>query len=95
MLTDVLLPAFVKVDNFYLEAKLIKLEATSVRTEIRCPVCQQLAQRRHSDYGRTVTDLPWVEFRVCLELRVHRFFCDNEACYRTLSLYPLMPLSME
>ena len=84
MLTEVLLPMFIKVDQFNLEEKMIRLEATSAQAEIRCPVCQQPAQRRHSHYGRTVADLPWAEFRVCLELRVHRFFCDNEACQRKI-----------
>lgn len=84
MLTDILFPASIQVTQFSLEEKMIRLEASSVQDQISCPVCQQPAHRPHSHYGRTVADLPWADFMICLDLTVRRFFCDNDACQRKI-----------
>ena len=40
----------------------------------------------HSCYTRTVADLPWAEWPVCLDVVVQRFFCDNAGChYKTFA----------
>jgi transposase len=49
-----------------------------------CPVCSKEATRVHSRYTRTLADLPWQEIPVTLRLHVRRFFCDEEACNRTI-----------
>jgi transposase len=51
--------------------------ATS-RTRAHCPQCQQLSLRFHCRYQRVVTDLPWGEITVKLELQTRKFFCDND-----------------
>lgn len=48
----------------------------------RCPLCGRVSQRIHSRYQRTFADLPWADFQVCLEVRVRKFFCANQACQR-------------
>src|SRR5205823_9915821 len=42
------------------------------------------ARRIHSDYGRTLADLPWAQYRVCLQLRVRKWFCRNRHCRRRI-----------
>lgn len=47
-----------------------------------CPDCRQLSARVHSQYMRTITDLPWARMKVLLFLTVRRFFCSNSTCAR-------------
>ncbi len=35
-------------------------------------------------YTRTLADLPWQGVLVTVHLRVRRFFCDEENCYRAI-----------
>jgi transposase len=46
----------------------------------RCPLCRLVSLRIHSRYSRRLNDLPWEGIPVRIELRVRRFFCDNDAC---------------
>ena len=39
------------------------------RSDAACPLCQQLSERVHGHYGRTVADLPWAGRRVICERR--------------------------
>ena len=56
----------------------------STQTNAPCPLCATPARRIHSDYGRTLADLPWAQYRVCLRLRVRKWFCRNRACHRRI-----------
>jgi transposase len=56
----------------------------STQTNTPCPLCATPAWRIHSDYGRTLADLPWAQYRVCLQLRVRKWFCGNRACPRRI-----------
>lgn len=47
-----------------------------------CPGCGVRSARVHSRYARHPDDLPVSGYRVRLELRVRKFFCDNGACAR-------------
>ena len=62
----------------------ITLGLTSTSPQGRCPSCSRLTERVHSRYHRTVADLPWATFRVRLEVRVHKFFCCNKTCRRSI-----------
>src|SRR5262245_58823236 len=62
----------------------ITLRVQSTQTRAPCPLCATPAQRIHSDYGRTLADLPWAQYRVCLQLRVRKWFCRNRACRRRI-----------
>jgi transposase len=50
----------------------------------RCPSCSRPSGRIHSRYQRTLADLPWADFQVRLEVRVHKFFCSHPACHRRI-----------
>ena len=62
----------------------ITLRVQSTPTSAPCPLCATPARRIHSDYGRTLADLPWAQYRVCLQLRVRKWFCRNRACPRRI-----------
>jgi transposase len=62
----------------------ITLRVQSTQTNAPCPLCATPARRIHSDYGRTLADLPWAQYRVCLQLRVRKWFCRNRACHRRI-----------
>ena len=60
----------------------ITLRVQSTQTRAPCPLCATPARRIHSDYGRTLADLPWAQYRVSLQLRVRKWFCRNRTCPR-------------
>jgi transposase len=62
----------------------ITLRVRSTQTSAPCPLCATPARRLHSDYERTLADLPSAQYRVCLQLRVRKWFCRNRACRRRI-----------
>jgi transposase len=62
----------------------ITLAVQSTQTSAPCPLCATPARRIHSDYERILADLPWAQYRVCLQLRVRKWFCRNRACPRRI-----------
>lgn len=49
-----------------------------------CPLCQQLSDRVHSRYTRTVADLPCGERQVLLLMSVRKFVCRTPECARRI-----------
>jgi transposase len=49
-----------------------------------CPLCQQLSERVHSKYQRTVADVPCGGRRVLLLLIVRKFICHTSTCLQTI-----------
>ena len=49
-----------------------------------CPLCRRLSARVHSQYRRTLTDLPWGGHAVVIALRVRKFFCAAPWCSRRI-----------
>jgi transposase len=62
----------------------ITLRVQSTQSSAPCPLCATPARRIHSDYGRTLADLPWAQYRVCLQLRVRKGLCRNRSCPRRI-----------
>jgi transposase len=60
----------------------IILVATMISSKAACPDCHQFASRIHSDYPRTLADLPWATMPIQLRLTVRRFFCTTCTCGR-------------
>ena len=46
----------------------------------RCPACSSTLVSRHSEYVRTLQDLPWQGQPVTIHLRTRRFRCRNGQC---------------
>ena len=77
-------PKLLNLISVRADANAITLSAkTSARTA-RCPICAKRSGRIHSRYTRTLADLPWQGVPVTVHLRVRRFFCDEENCYRAI-----------
>jgi transposase len=62
----------------------ITLRVCAMQTSVPCPLCTTPTQRIHSHYERTLTDLPWAQYRVRLRLRVRKWFCRNRRCHRRI-----------
>src|SRR3989442_11106297 len=62
----------------------ITLRVQSTQTSAPCPLCATPARRIHSDYGRTLADLPWAQSRVYLQLRVRTWLCRHRSCPRRI-----------
>jgi len=60
----------------------ITLRVRSTQATAPCPLCTTPAHHIHSHYERTLADLPWAQYRVRLQLRVHKWFCGNRHCRR-------------
>ena len=60
----------------------ITLAATMTSSKPACPDCHHLASRIHSDYPRTLADVPWATMPIKLRLTVRRFFCTTCTCSR-------------
>ena len=73
-------PAVLSLEKIVTQTDSIIMVVTTSRPRAHCPQCQQLSPRVHSRYQRFVTDLPWGEITVKLELQTRKFFCDNDKC---------------
>ena len=77
-----LLPSPLQVETLTLEDQGLTLDVKVTAPTAPCPTCAQSATRMHSDYRRTLADLPWATLPVRLALPVRRFFCDTPSCPR-------------
>jgi transposase len=73
-------PVVLSLEKTVNQAGAITMVVTTSRSQAPCPECQQLSPRVHSQYQRGVTDLPWGEIVVKMELQTRKFFCDNDEC---------------
>jgi transposase len=62
----------------------VTLVVTSTQPQGRCPLCGEPTSRVHSQYERTLQDLPCSGRRVRLSLHARRFFCTNPSCPRRI-----------
>ena len=78
------IPPSLHVEALVLGETGLTILASSEATDAPCPRCGRRSDRVHSRYGRTLADLPWAKLAVRLRVRVRKFFCDNDACPRTI-----------
>jgi transposase len=50
------------------------------RQPTACPKCGRSSKARHSEYVRTIQDLPWQGLSVYVQAKIRRFRCRNPAC---------------
>ncbi len=79
-------PTYLNVDQIRLEADTITLAVAGKDERAPCPLCGQLAERVHSRYVRTFTNLPWNGVAVRLHLTVRRY-----AIWHHRQLYTVYP----
>jgi len=77
-------PAVLQIEKIVAEKSSLTIFTKSAQKQVRCPLCQHVAVKRHSSYERHLADLPWqgVAVKLCLLLR--RFFCVNDLCTRKI-----------
>jgi transposase len=71
-----------QMDCFEISGDQMTIVVSSAAQAATCPECQVLSERAHGHYYRRPADLPCVGYRVRLDWRVSRFFCDNTSCSR-------------
>lgn len=62
----------------------IQISLLATQTVGRCPDCQRPANKVHSFYQRTLTDLPICGKSVSLRIHLRKFFCRNDQCARKI-----------
>ena len=84
MIPEALLP---NISNFTLERLELDNNYLSLIGEITdqtscCPICESSSSKIHSSYSRQLSDLPWAGIVVKVILKTHKFFCQNDNCFR-------------
>ena len=64
-----LLPSPLQVETLTLEDHGLTLDVKVTAPTAPCPTCAQSATRMHSDYRRTLADLPWATLPIRLSLQ--------------------------
>lgn len=77
-------PTCLRLDQIETSSDAITVIVTTTGTKARCPICQNLSEHVHSRYVWQIADLPWMGWKVRLELHTRRFFCLNLACSRQI-----------
>lgn len=60
----------------------IRARLATCQQACRCPMCGNPTEKVHCRYCRTISDLPWADLPVELQLSVRRFFCRSVTCER-------------
>ena len=86
MIPEALLP---KTSNFTLERLELETNCLNLIAKIPiqtscCPICQISSSKIHSSYVRRLSDLPWAGIVVKVVLKIHKFFCQNDNCFRKI-----------
>src|SRR5215467_7272890 len=81
--TDLLPPqAPLQIEAMAMTERGMTLDVAVTTSQAHCPTCTQPSTHMHSDYRRTLADLPWATTPVQLHLRVRRFWCETPHCAR-------------
>lgn len=73
-------PDSLRPDQLRISSKGVTLELIACRAAVPCPHCAQVSHRIHSQYVRTLADLPWQDNPVHIRLHSRKFFCCNPKC---------------
>ncbi|HEY7415894.1 MAG TPA: ISL3 family transposase, partial [Ktedonobacteraceae bacterium] len=76
------LPETIDIASIAPSAACLMVQVASHALTARCPLCQQVSERIHDRYVRTVADVPCGGRRVMLELTVRKFVCSTPTCPR-------------
>lgn len=78
------LPEGLYVERIEVQGDLLAIAVVSVRPSSCCPLCTQASSQVHSQYQRTLRDVPCGGRKVVLHLSVRKFFCRNPDCARKI-----------
>lgn len=71
-----------KIERMELRETELKLFGVTTQDSASCPECGTESRRQNASYTRHPADLPCLGYQVRLDLRVKRYFCDNDRCHR-------------
>jgi transposase len=71
-----------RLDDVISGAQHLVVRAAVDTAQVCCPTCSTPTRRVHSTYERRLLDPAIAGRQATIELRVRRFFCDNDACGR-------------
>jgi hypothetical protein len=77
-------PSILKIDDISVQEKTIVFQVSSTQLQVACPDCQQISNKVHSRYQRTLADLPVSGLAVRLICQVKKFFCRHIECPRRI-----------
>lgn len=77
MLAD---PAAIEIEKFVSNDDSITIVARAIQPTAICPKCKVPSSSLKSRYVRQLSDLPWHNVAVRIELRARKFRCRNELC---------------
>ena len=84
----------VRIETIQRQADYLEILLSPTTANANCPVCEQSASRIHSDYQRSLQDLPRCGQVLRLRISVRWFFCDNAACRRKVFAEQLTELML-
>jgi transposase len=73
-------PDIIRLESFISEPNAITVVVHAKQKQPCCPKCGQPSVSLHSHYRRTVSDLPWHNVVVKLQLNTRKLRCRNELC---------------
>ena len=73
-------PEIIRLESFVSETNAITMVIHSKQKKPYCPNCHQPSSSLHSHYRRVISDLPWHNVAVKLQLNTRKFRCRNELC---------------
>src|SRR5271170_5136317 len=74
------LPAGITITSVHPSATDLLIRLVCCSSSMPCPECHQLSDRIHSNYQRTVGDLPCAGRNVILALTLRKFVCTTPTC---------------
>ncbi len=78
------LPEGLRIESIQLQGTRLLMGVVAVCPFSRCPLCAEVASQIHSQYQRTLHDVPCGGRKVVLRLSVRKFFCRNPSCARKI-----------
>lgn len=75
-----LFPSDLSIDDIIINDSDIIIRLPSTKPDCKCPNCGRTTGRVHSQYPRTLKDLPVMDKKTVICLQTRKFFCDNPDC---------------
>ncbi|MCK4258724.1 MAG: transposase [Halanaerobiales bacterium] len=90
-----LFPTYLQLNDSEMNADEIILHFESTRTEIECPVCGQKVSKITTYFKRTLQDLPLIDKKLILDIKLKKFCCENSSCSRKIISEQVAELALE
>lgn len=73
-------PAAIEIEKFISGEDKILIVVRTIQEAAECPHCGESSDSLKTRYTRQLTDLPWHDVPIRLELKVRKFRCRNQVC---------------